>query len=142
MRKRFIAAVVLASLTYWSVPASFASAKSSAFPNSHRPVPPPPSEAQHHSCCPGFHSPFVEQLVEELLPVPEMPCGERHPCCARQAPQNPPALTAASRVERPRSQSKVAVAAFKVSCGKNISAETSDAFPFPSYLVKSTVLRI
>lgn len=143
MRNRFIAAVVLASLACSSVPASFASAKSSASLNSHRPSQPSPSAAQHHSCCPGFHSSFVDQLFVELSPVPEMPCGDRHPCCERQAPQNPPALTAALRVERPRSQSESArVADPNVSCGTDIAADTSEISFFPSYFVRSTVLRI
>ena len=72
MRKRVIAAVVLASLAYFSVPASFASAKRSASLNSNGQRQPSPTAAQHHSCCPGFHSPFVEQLFVELAPVPEM----------------------------------------------------------------------
>jgi len=140
MRKKVIAALVLASLAVWSVPVSFASAKRSA-PLNYNGRQPSPAAAQHHSCCPGFHSPFVEQLFAELAPVPEMPCGDQHPCCARQVPENPPALTAASRVERPGSQSDfVSVTNPNASRGGAIAVETSGFFP--PHFARSIVLRI
>lgn len=139
MTKRFIAAAVLASLALWSVPASLASTQ----PGSS--ISEKPAEqiasAHDHSCCPGFHSRIVLPLFVAPAPA-EMPCGEQHPCCAKQTPQNLPALPAASPTVRPGSEGAPMAIAEQYRDGRTrITAEAAGSNPFQPYSLRSTVLR-
>jgi len=140
MKKRFIAAVVLASLTLWGVPAAFASTLQPGSSISEKPAEQIAS-AHDHSCCPGFHSRIV--LPPFVTPAPaEMPCGEQHPCCAKPAPQNSPALPSASPTVRPGSEGAPMAVAYQYRDGRTrIAAGAAGNNPFQQYSVQSTVLR-
>jgi len=139
MKTRIIAAVVLASLVCSTVPAA-AAAKTPDSAHSDQSLDHSPSP--DHSCCPGLHSPLTLPTLVALMPVSEEPCGDRHPCCARQAPENPSALTSATRIERPEGQTQFAsIDEEAVSSGASFLAKTSDKQSFPPYIVRSTVLR-
>jgi len=140
MKKRFIAAVVLASLALWSAPIAFASPMQPETSTAQKPVE-PSSSTNVPDCCPGVHSRFVPPLA--VIPSPaEVPC-EQHPCCAKQAPQNSPALPAASARVRPRSEGvPVAIAEQHRDDRPGVTAEATGSNPFRLYSVRSTVLRI
>src|SRR6266567_1311464 len=92
MKNRFIAALMLACLAMWSVPGAVAASSSSTAQKSGQPV-----SERNHSCCPSVHSRFVPPLFVKPGPA-SMPCGEQHPCCARQGPENLPSLPATTRL--------------------------------------------
>src|SRR6266568_295718 len=95
MKKRFIAALVLTVLAVWSVPGALAASSSSMAQKSGQ-----QAGEQDHSCCPGVHSRFVPPLFVKPGPA-SMPCGEQHPCCAKQGPENPPSLPATTKLAAP-----------------------------------------
>ena len=145
MRHRFIAALLLASLALSSVPVSLASslATGSSTLGSSTAVKPPeplPSKAHDHSCCPGVHSTLVPPVFVKLAPA-DLPCDE-HPCCATPGPENSPSLPAATRLARPDLQGILATLPDHLRNTLNrVTSETSSNF-FPTYSVRSTVLRI
>jgi len=141
MKEKFIAAVVLASLALWSVPAAFASTLHPGSSISEKPAEQIAS-GRDHSCCPGFHSRIVLPLFVTPAPA-EMPCGDQHPCCAKPAPQNSPALPAAGPTVRPGSEGAPVAIADQYGDGRaRIAAEATGRNPFQPYSVRSTVLRI
>jgi hypothetical protein len=137
MKKKFIAAVVLASLTLWSVPLALASSPLVAAKKQATTA----SAMHDHSCCPGVHSRFVRFLF--VVPSPaEIPC-EQHPCCVRPAPQNSAALPAAKTTIRPGSDGvSSAIADQHRDEQSRPVAESAGNNVFRSYLLRSTVLRI
>jgi len=137
MKKRFIAAIVLASLALWSAPAS---AQQPSAMNAEKPARQAGS-THDHSCCPGIHSRFVPPLF--VAPAPAaMPCGEQHPCCAQPAPQSSPALPAASTNLRPGSGGVAVTIAEQHRDSRNRTVAEAGSNPFQSYSERSTVLRI
>jgi hypothetical protein len=141
MTKRLIAAVVLASLACWSVPVALASSAQIGSMMAQKSAAQPASSAHDHACCPGIHSRFVPPVF--VMPPPaDIPC-DQHPCCAKQAPQNPPALPAASRTLRPGSDgAPVTVAEHKLGVRIRPLAEGTSNSPFQISFIRSTVLRI
>jgi hypothetical protein len=140
MTKRLIAAVVLASLACWSIPVALASSVQISV-MAQKSAAQPASGAHDHSCCPGIHSRFVPPLFVAPSPA-DVPC-DRHPCCAKQAPQNPPALPAASRTLRPGSDGvPVTVAEHKLGIRTRSLAGITSSSPFQISSIRSTVLRI
>jgi hypothetical protein len=139
MKKKFIGAIVLASLALWSVPLALASSPqmSAGAPK----AAPTALDTQDHSCCPGVHSRFVRPLV--VVPSPaEVPC-EQHPCCVRTTPQNSAALPAARTTIRPGSDGvPVAIADQHRDGQSRAAAESTRNNLFQSYFSRSTVLRI
>lgn len=140
MKKRFIAAVVLASLALGSAPIAFASPMQPQSSTVQKPVE-PSSSMRNHDCCPGVHSRLV--LPVAVIPSPaEVPC-EQHPCCAKQAPQSQPALPAASTRVRPASEGVPVVMAEPHRDGPtHATIGATGNNPFQPYSVRSTVLRI
>lgn len=141
MKKRFIAAIVLASLAEWSVPVAFASAPLSRSSTSEKSA--QQTAATHDaSCCPGVPSRFEPPVFVTAAPA-EMPCGEQHPCCAKPAPPNSPGLPAPnSTVRRGSDGAPVTIADQHRDGRPRIAAGTSGSNPFQPYSVRSTVLRI
>ena len=138
MKKKFIAAVVLASLALWSVPLALASSPQMSAAQKASPAAP----AKHdHSCCPGVHSQFVRPLLAVPSPA-EIPC-EQHPCCVRPAPQNSAALPAAKTTIRPGSDGvPVAISDQHRDEQSRPVAESAGNKLFDCYFLRSTVLRI
>src|SRR3954466_5174527 len=99
MRNKLIAAVMLISLALGSAPIALAAANVSLLLSSQQQAKRTPSP--DHSCCPGFHVSMLMPLFVALTPVPQMPCGDRHPCCAKQRPESSPALAASPRLYSP-----------------------------------------
>ena len=139
MKNRFTAAVVLASLALWSVPAALASSLQPATSVAEKPVE-PASSTHGHDCCPGVHSRFVPPVL--VTPPAEVPC-EQHPCCAKQAPQNSPALPVVSARLRPGSDGGPLTIEERHADGRSrVKPEATCTNPFRLYSVRSTVLRI
>ncbi|HEX4785634.1 MAG TPA: hypothetical protein VH350_14930 [Candidatus Sulfotelmatobacter sp.] len=98
------------------------------------------SNPHNHSCCPDAPARFALLIV---TPVSTMPCGEQHPCCAKQVPENPPALPIATSTQKPN-PSGVPMAMADQTQGSRapISAESAGSNPFHAYSGRNTVLRI
>ena len=141
MTKRLIAAVLLASLACWTVPVALASSAQTGSMMAQKSAAKPASSAPDHACCPGIHSRLVPPVF--VMPSPaEIPC-DQHPCCAKQAPQDPPALPAASRTLRPGSDgAPVKVAEHELGVRTRTLAEVTNSSPFQISSIRSTVLRI
>jgi len=99
MRNKLIAAAMLMLLALGSAPVAFAAANVSRLLSSQEQA--KRSSSPDHSCCPGFHASMLIPLFVALTPVPRMPCGDRHPCCAKQRPERGPALAASTRLYPP-----------------------------------------
>jgi hypothetical protein len=138
VRQRFIAALVLASLSCWSIP--FALASSPQADSSSRSQ--KQKHAADHACCPHLSSRSLPELFVNLAPG-RMPCGSEHPCCVKQAPSESPALPATIRIPLPGAdQLTVAILDDSSRNRTRSMAEFSENTPFPSYFERSTVLRI
>lgn len=94
MKKRLIAIVTLAALSWPSVPA-LAMLRHIHNAQGAQAV----SQAQDHSCCPEATARFVLSTVA-LPALPPVPC-EDSPCCARQAPSSSLSLPGTIRLSRP-----------------------------------------
>ena len=99
MRNKLIAAAMLMLLALGSAPVAFAAANVSRLVSSQEQA--KRSSSPDHSCCPGFHASMLMPLFVALTRVPQMPCGDRHPCCAQQRPESGPALSASTRLYPP-----------------------------------------
>ena len=134
MRKRVLAALVLASVACWNVPLAMAHTS---------PAKDSPSPAVHdHSCCPGSHARLALPVLITTPAPMNMPCGENHPCCMKQAPSGNAALPALNRISRPDwSRESVEGNAASVS-RRTMPAENTERAAFDLYLLRSTVLRI
>jgi len=140
MSRRLIAAAVLASLLGWSVPLAQAWSWLDAR-MAQKAAPSSSSAAHDHSCCPGVHPQLVPPIFVKPAPA-DMPCSQ-HPCCAKQAPDNPASLPAVTRILR--SQSEGLPVAFPGEGSRDramIPAGTLESDPFQAYFVRSMVLRI
>lgn len=136
MRKKLISALVLAAVACWNIPVVLAMPSALQRPIQQE------SKAQGDSCCPRFHVQLAAPLLA-VIPPPEMPCGEQRPCCAKQGPQNPPALITTTRVERPKARTAPTNTAGEKPQFEPAGAQQGSAKKFlPSYFVRSTVLRI
>src|SRR5580765_7879835 len=100
MKSRFIAALMLATLALCSAPAAWAAPSSSDTDKTNQ------AAGQDHSCCPRGHSRFVPPVFVKPAPA-SMPCGDQHPCCAKQGPENSPSLPATTRLAEPGSDTVV-----------------------------------
>lgn len=146
MKKKFIAAVVLASLAFWCVPEALAATWHSGSSDLGSSVPersarPVASSAHDHSCCPGVRSHFASLLF--VMPTPAaMPCSDQHPCCAKQGRDTPPALPSANRTERRSLGALVAIVDLTHNGRTRTATKALVSNPFQSYAVRSTVLRI
>lgn len=136
MIQRSIASVVLATFCWLSVPFTFGSEQASAVNRVHGDS----SSADDHSCCPGFH-PRITPTLFLAINSTAMPCGEQHPCCARQAPSNPSTMPVETKVIRPAPEQALALITNTPSdSGPN--AETAAVNFLSPPFERSTVLRI
>jgi hypothetical protein len=141
MKRRLIVAIVLASLGVWSVPVTLASPLPSGSSTAKKPSQQSSASMHDHSCCPGIPSQFVPPLF--VTPAPVLPCGNQHPCCAKQGPENPPSLPAATASARPGSEVMGATIANQHHDGRvRLAAEVLGTNLFQSCSLRSTVLRI
>ena len=135
MVKKLIAALMLASLSWSSVP-SMAMIQSHARTASHTPA----SKADDHSCCPENGKPFLPSILPSPTSVP-MPC-EDAPCCAKQGPNESPSLPGTTRLSRPDIRTSAAVTQ---ELNPNIRAgavpQDFTLEPFQISSIRSTVLR-
>ncbi len=140
MKKKIIGALVLASLSWWSVPTAFA-----AFSTSNRARSAPSSaksKAHDHDCCPGVHPRPDSPLFVAITP-PAMPCGDEHPCCAKPTPDNSFSLPAVNRITRPGPETiAVTIADKDAHSRRGINPQSSRTDFSPPYFVRSTVLRV
>lgn len=142
MKKRFIAAVVLASVGLWSVPVALASPRQSRSLTVQKPEQQASAGMHDHSRCPGVNSRLVPPLIVTPAPA-SIPCSDEHPCCAKQRPENPPSLPAAAASARPGSEAVPAAIADQHHDGRaHMAAAVSGTNSFPSCSARSTVLRI
>jgi hypothetical protein len=134
MKHRIIAALALLSLLTSSVPSVWAIASLGAITRH-------AVTRKDHSCCPGLHPASIPALFVQLTPG-AMPCGNEHPCCARQRPANPSSMPEVKRNSRPDPNSIVPAVEHLIvaSFGKTRKASVPD-FSRNSCL-SSTVLRI
>ncbi len=147
MRARAIAAVLLFTLSGWTQAFALSDLHESPHAvaaSAVRPKAPGSTHTHAHDCCPGIRGSVLQQVIPALLPAlpTSLPCGDSHPCCASHDSDNPPTLTATSRVERPDSR----IASFdkietSVNHGAALSRPYDPAAP-QSYSRLSTVLRI
>src|ERR1700722_17816802 len=137
MKKKLIAAVVLACLGLWSAPFALASSPAMAAQK----TAPTAARMPEPSCCPGVHLQLVRPLV--VVPPPAaLPC-EQHPCCVRPAPQNSAALPAAQTTIRPGTGGVPLVVADQHREGQSrTGTESTGSNLFQSYFSRSTVRRI
>jgi len=133
MKKRLIAALVLASLPFWSVPAAMAITQHSSPAHSHA------ARMHDHSCCPGAHSRLMPVLVNSE--PAEVPCNQ-HPCCVKQRPENSATLPAAISIQRPDANGTQMTVSDRSIEGHNGVSETSRIDSRQTYSARSTVLRI
>ena len=139
MKKRLNAALVLTALAGWSVQGALAASSSSIAEKSAQQA---AVSEQDHSCCPGVHSRFVPPLFVKPGPA-SMPCGEQHPCCAKQGPENPPSLPATTKLAAPGFDGVLtAIADQDRDDATLVGTEASARNLLRSYSARSTVLRI
>jgi hypothetical protein len=137
MRKKLIAAFAFTAVVCGNAPVALATSSASQKSAQHS-----PSETQHHPCCPGFHVQMAA-LLFVMIPPADMPCGDQRPCCAKQGPQNPPAVTPTTKGKRPRSEGVLTAAAEQgLNRPRCIAVQIAGRDYLPSYFVRSTVLRI
>lgn len=137
MIRRSIAACVLASLCWLSVPVAFGSMPAGMMHSARRTA----SPAEDHSCCPR-HQVRMTPALFMVATFPVMPCGEQHRCCARQRPASPSNVPAESKVIRPGAERMLANAADKSFTDRGGIVETSTFCFLPPPFERSTVLRI
>jgi hypothetical protein len=142
MKNRLIAAVVVALLSWQSVGAVVASPLRPGISTTGTAANQTPSRVHGHSCCPHIQIRFAPPLF--VMPAPAaMPCGEQHPCCARQGHENPQSLPAASTSSRPDGNGvSIPIADQRRDNRTRTAAEVEGSNPFQSYCTRSTVLRI
>lgn len=137
MIRRSIAAFVLATLTWLSVPMAFGSMAARMMHPTHRDA----SAGQEHSCCPRTRARMTPVLFVAAN-FSEMPCGTQHPCCARQRPASPSSVPVESKVIRPAAERTLADVADKPSGERSHSVEASAICFLPAPCERSAVLRI
>src|SRR3974390_1392996 len=113
MKSRLIAALILVSLLWWSIPAAFASSATTLAQDQ---TTQPSSNTHDHSCCPGAHARFIPPLFVKPGPAP-IPC-EEHPCCVKHGPENPPSLPGTTSIPRPGSDVLPATTPDQSGCNK------------------------
>jgi hypothetical protein len=137
MIKKSIAALVLVTLGWLSVPVAVGSPTTGAMHSAHRNA----SPGQDHSCCPGPRSRMVP-VLSVVASFPAMPCGEQHPCCAKQRPASPSSTPVESKVIRPAVERMLANVAGKVSESRSRLVEVSPICFLAPPFERSAVLRI
>jgi len=136
MKTRILAAVLIGTLFCSSVPLAMALSQREPDQTVQR-----TSAAEHdHSCCPGIHLGLPPRLFLKPL-EPTIPCGEQHPCCARQGQENPASLPATARSALSFLEISAAVLDSTLKAAP-VAALRIGASPSPSYSERSTVLRI
>lgn len=139
MRKRIFAALVAASMICWSMAPLVASSWTMRTA-SQRAGTESSSPAHQHSCCPGIQS---SPVLLATLPPMTMPCGDRHPCCVQQGPENSPALPAVKNSARPDLRHLPAASGDPDLGAPHENSNLSAArHTFQFYSDRSTVLRI
>jgi len=137
MIQKSIAAVVLATLCWLSVPTVFVPLRTGAGPRVQRDA----TSAQDHSCCPGSQ-PRLSPALFLAINAPAMPCGNQHPCCARQVPSNPSTMPVENKVVRPAAERVLALLSEEPSEGRGRLVEMTAIGFLPPPFERSTVLRI
>jgi hypothetical protein len=141
MKKRIIGALVLASLSWWSVPTAFASVFLIHSAAIKKAASSPASKAHNHDCCPGLHLRLEAPLFVALTP-PAMPCGDEHPCCAKHAPDHSFSLPAVNRMTRPGPDSFATGVAQNDAARSGVTSPSSGRDVALTFFARSTVLRI
>lgn len=140
MRNRVVAMLVLTSLTWASIPAILTPAVQPLAVAAQRPAGRHVS-GHDHSCCPAIHSQEAMLALVRLAPA-AMPCGDQHPCCARQGSDNLPALPAKASTRRLGTAELTAALPGHCANSIPVAPAPSPNFLVSSYSVRSTVLRI
>src|SRR5512141_777667 len=102
MAKKVLTAAVLFSMLSWSMQPLMASSLAMRSPQETNPSSLVHQQAHQRSCCPRVHSQGGLTILATLPPA--IPCGDRHPCCVQQGPDNSPALPAVQSDSRPDSK--------------------------------------
>src|SRR5215467_3860733 len=84
MVQKSIAAFVLATLGWLSLPVTVESTATQSLHSTYRQA----SLTQEHSCCPRPRARIPSDLFVAMR-YPAMPCGAQHPCCVKQRPASP-----------------------------------------------------
>jgi hypothetical protein len=137
MIQKSIAAFVLATLCWLSVPVAIGSMTAGTMHSAHHKAPP----AQDHSCCPRPGARMVPVLFIAVN-LTEMPCGAQHPCCVKQRPASPSNVPVQNKFTRPAAEQTLATFAEKTSSDRGRVIEISTVGILPPPFERSTVLRI
>jgi hypothetical protein len=135
MIQRSIASGVLATLCWLSLPFAFGSTQMPTAQRFQR------DAAHDHSCCPRSH-PVITPTPFLAINSTAMPCGQRLPCCVRQAPSNPSTMPVETKVIRPASERVLALITDMPSSGHGRNIETAAVNFLSPPFERSTVLRI
>jgi hypothetical protein len=135
MIQKSIAAVVLATLCWLSVPVAFGSLEMLPAQRFQR------DAANDHSCCPGSQ-PRISPILFLAVNSTAMPCGEQHPCCARRTPSNPSTMPVETKVMPPVPERVLAFIANTPSSGGGRNVETAAGSFLSPPFERSTVRRI
>jgi len=143
MFRRFMIALVMFSLALLSGPGALTSLSLLHFSNAAKTKSQETAEtAQNHDCCPKADRSFVSPSLPGIQPS-AMPCGEQHPCCAKQVPQESPALPVALQGQRSDSSNSPVVMADHIRDPQNGTfTKAYGTAALPLYSTRSTVLRI
>jgi len=139
MARRLIAAGLLVSLIYLSVPAAFGSL-SEVLKMMQKPGEIAHAGAGHHSCCPGKHAQLNSELFVVATPLP-VPCGNHLPCCMKRSPMSASSIPEATSPIRPVLQKAAVVTARPKPSMKEGGTALGNNF-FPDHPSRSAVLRI
>ena len=135
MGKKILAAVLLACVSCWNLPAmtvapfGFGPAHASKA-----------ATAQKHSCCPRIHSQVRPSFFAALPPV-NMPCNRRHPCCLQRGQENAPAVLSLRTDSRPDPQPVDMDRGDGKAALRLVTAAAIEVNLSKSSLLQSTVLR-
>jgi hypothetical protein len=133
MVKKIIAGATLFVLALSSVAMESASFVASAG------MPTSAARTRAHACCPDVRGNV--SMFSEFVPG-SVPCGNEHPCCAKQSPVNPTSLPPVTRTPRPDPSGHVAQVVDKNQLGGSTGARLASINFFPPLPARSTVLRI
>jgi len=137
MIQRSIAAFLLLTLGWMSVPVALGSVAAGTMHLRHRDA----SPAQNHSCCPR---PGVRRapVLSVVVSLPAMPCSPQHPCCLKQKPASPSNIPVQSTITRPAAERAIASSVERASPDYRRVVESSLVCCLLSPLERGTILRI
>src|ERR1700751_4912365 len=137
MVQKSIAAFVLATLGWLSLPVTFESAPIQSLHSSHQQA----SPAQDHSCCPQRRT-WIPPDLFVAVTYPAMPCGAQHPCCVKQRPASPSSIPVQRELTRRAAARTSGTSAARAFPDHGRVVEASVICLLPPPFERSTVLRI